>query len=283
MRDILEKQLLNCKTLYEFTNMYLGLSYQDKLSIFSEEINIPEGAEFYRVRKRAGFNNSNINDPTEWAPVPSEIASQGRFNKKHESVIYLASSPNILERELNIQENEDYLLAKYKCKKSFTVGSTLGRNSLVNAIIHKIVMSVHDPDDFYESENKLIDAHYNSYGKIMPNTIWKDVLSPFYIHRLLPNLYDITNKIGKLIMSKYEDGFRYSSVYNAPIEFSGGPLIITFDGKEYGNYVFTHKGFSNLELITPIEEKTCREPLKLDVMIQTISEEMNKTPNDYPD
>ena len=275
MRKNIEEKLLNCKNLKEFADMFLGLPYQEKLSIFNKDLTIPKGMMFYRIRRKDSFKNPNINDSKEWEPVPADIAPKGRFNREKESVIYVASSPDILERELNIKKNEKYYLAKYVCQKGFTVGTTLGNTGLVNTLIHKILMSVCDSGDFTESENQLIDTYFNSHGSIVPNTIWQDMLSPLYIHKLIPDLYDVTNKIGKLIISKYENGFRYSSAYHSPLEFSGGLQIFTLDGVEYGNFIFTHTGFSNIKFISA-EEKICTSPTSLDVMIQTISEEQIK-------
>lgn len=59
-------------------------------------------------------------------------------------------------------------------------------------------------------------------------------------------MYDITNKISDLIISRYECGFRYCSCY-VPIEMSGGPQVLTLDGEKEGNYALTNAGIKNLE------------------------------------
>lgn len=272
MRKELEEKLLNCNSIFEFITMYFGLSYQEKISIFTEELTIPNGTEFYRIRKKHGFNNTNRNDPKEWAPVPSNIARQGRFNSNKQSILYVASSQDFLEREVGLNVNEEYYLGKYVCRKSFKVGTTLCKNSFVNSIIHKLAMSVQNKDSFTDLENNLVEDYYKKQVSIRPNDMWKDMLSPFYNYKLLSNIYDMTNKIGKLLISKYENGFRYASVFQSPMELSGGPSIITFDGKEYGNYAITEKGYSNIEFISA-EEKKCSKILDLSLMIKTFSEE----------
>ncbi len=158
-RDI-EDRLLRCKTLSEFMAMYLGLGMREKQSIFTESVTIKKGAHLYRVRKADGFNNPNYMDLKEWGPVPANKAKQGRFNRAGESVLYVASSPDFLEREVRLHIGEEYYLAKYVCDKSFIVGSFLGVYNQVNTLVHKITMSVSGSEDLSESENELINEYY---------------------------------------------------------------------------------------------------------------------------
>ena len=51
MSPEMERKLLSCKNLSEFLTMFFGLTMNYKLSIFSEEVTIAKGAEFYRIRQ----------------------------------------------------------------------------------------------------------------------------------------------------------------------------------------------------------------------------------------
>ena len=251
--------------------MYFGLGMKEKLSIFNEEITINKGTEFYRVRKVEGFNNPDYKAQKEWGPVPKQFAKQGRFNEKGESVLYVASDPDFLEREVRMKVGEDYYLAKYKCKKAFKVGTLFGYNNLINSLLFRIAMSVAGPEELNEKENCLIEAYYN---KIKDKSLREQtitLLSPLYMHKLLPDLYATTNKLGKIIRRKYDCGFRYSSVY-FPIELSGGSQVLTFNGTQYGNYVLTSKGYENIELVD-VERKTCEQIQSLEVLIEEFSKE----------
>lgn len=271
LRFEVENRLNSCKSLSELLTMYFGLGMKEKQSIFNKSITVFEGTEFYRVRKAESFNNSNHKDPKEWAPVPTKFANQGRFNEKGESVLYVASDPDFLEREVRIKEGEAYYLAKYKCTKSFKVGTLFGCNNLINSLLFRIAMSVADPEELNERENDLIERYFDS----VKNKPWVEqtstLLSPLYMHKILPNLYDITNKIGRIVKQKYDCGFRYSSVY-FPIEYSGGSQILTFNGPAYGNYVLSPKGYENIELVG-VEKKTCRKCQSLEILINEFAKD----------
>ncbi len=259
----IENRLLNCKNLSEFSSMFLGLGIKDKMSIFTEDVSIKKGTNFYRVRRFNGIKN--MEDPKEWESVPSEFAKQGRFNKQAESVLYVASNPDTLEREIKLKEGEEYCLAKYVCKNDFEVGSFLGKNNYVNTLIHKIAMAVSGAEELTGDENAMIDDYYK---KIKHNDLFElslDILAPFYIYKMLPNLYEKTNKLGKIILQKNECGIRYSSVYSQ-MELSGGPVIITLDGMEYGNYILTQKGYNNIEFVSA-EKKTAGKIQDMKLMI----------------
>ena len=267
MTSEMENKLLSCKSLSEFLTMFFGLTMKCKLCIFSENITIKEGTEFYRIRKIDAKKNPN--DPREWEPVPAEIAKQGRFNENGESVLYVASSPDSLEREVRLKENDEYYLAKYVCKESFTVGTFLGVNNQVNTLIHKIIMSVSGEDDLTETERKLIDEYFEWAKNKSLFDLSIDMLASLYIYRMIPHLYDVTNRLGKLVLKKNDNGIRYSSVF-VPFELSGAPQIITFNGMDYGNYVLTQKGYRNIELAS-VEKKIAGKPQGLDLMITTFS------------
>ena len=243
--------------------MFFGLSMKDKLSIFTEEVTIAKGTEFYRIRQID--DKKDPNDPKEWEPVPAKYANQGRFNAKGESVLYIASDPYSLEREVRLKEDDEYYLAKYVCKKTFNVGTFLGVYNQVNTLIHKITMSVSGPKDMTDAENKLMDEYYDwAKGKSLSD-LSVDMLASLYMYRMLPRLYDVTNKLGNLVLKKNDNGIRYSSVF-APVELSGASQIVTLNGVKSGNYVLTQKGYGNIELAT-IEKKTAGKPQSLELMI----------------
>lgn len=267
MTQEMEYRLLNCKSLSEFLTMFFGLTMHYKHSIFTEEVTIPKGTELYRIRQLAA--DKDPNDPKEWAPAPAMYAKQNRFNERGESVLYVASSPDYLEREVRLKENDEYYLAKYICKEPFSVGSFLGVNNQVNMLIHRIAMSVSKADDLTENEIKLIDEYYEWAKNKSVYDMSYDMLAPLYIYRMIPNLYDVTNRFGKLVMDKNDNGIRYSSVF-VPFELSGAPRIITFDGLEYGNYVLTQKGFRNIEFASA-EKRIAGKTEELDLFISEFS------------
>ena len=101
-----------------------------------------------------------------------------------------------------------------------------------------------------------------------------DYLSVFYIDRLIKNLYDVTNKIGRLILHNNENGIRYSSVFET-IELSGGNTILTFDGEEHGNYALTEQGIKNIR-VESIEKRIHKQEHDLSLMIEVFAQERMK-------
>ena len=260
-----ELRLLNCKNISEFLTMYFGLGIKEKMSIFTEKVTIKTGSKLYRIRK--GLNATNCNDPKQWGPVPKEIAKQGRFNGKNESVLYVASHPGSLEREVRLKDGEEYYLATYICKNTFSVGSFLGTNNRVNTLLHKIAMSISGPEELTDEESRLIDNYFEKVKEKDLNEMSLDMLSSFYIYKFVPNLYNTTNKLAKLVLKINNNGIRYSSVY-VPIELSGTPVMLTLDGVEYGNYVLTPKGYENIELVG-VERKICSLDNGLEQVIES--------------
>ena len=269
MRREIENKLLNCKSLPEFITMFFGLGAQEKTSIFMQDVPIQRGKCFYRIRRTAGIKNPY--DPKAWEPVPKEFAKQERFNEVAESVLYVASDTVALEREVNLKEGEEYYLAKYVCINDFKVGSFLGTHNQVNTLIHKIAMAVSSPEKLSDTEKSLIDDYYEvTKGKNLSG-ISIDMLASLYIHKMLPHLYETTNRFAKLVLQKNECGIRYSSVYT-PLELSGAPNIITLDGIDSGNYMLTQKGFENIKLVS-VEKKCVDKLLVLDEIISIFAEE----------
>ena len=261
----MEYRLLNCKTVSEFLAMYFGLSMKDRLSVFNEEVHIPQGTNFYRIRSASGVKDPD--DPKEWGPVPQKIARQGRFNASKESVLYVASDPDCLEREVRLKDGDEYYLAKYICLKDFSVGTFLGTNSWVNMLLHRIAMSVSGPEELTEKELLQINKYLEKSNTKNLEQMAMDMLSSLYLYRYLPkNFYDVTNKIGKIVLKKNDNGIRYSSVY-IPIEWSGAPVMITLDGVKFGNYALTSKGCANIEFVSS-EKRICSQKPGLEDWIE---------------
>ena len=271
MNKEVENKLLSCKTLSEFFAMFFGLSMKDKLSVFSESIPVTKGTEFYRIRRTEGINDPN--DPKEWGPVPTVYARQGRFNKKGESVLYLASTSGFLEREVRLKENEEYYLAKYVCNNSFSVGSFLGTDSLVNMLIHRVAMAVSSENDLTKTEIELLDEYCGQRDVKSMNDLSVDMLASLYIYRHLPRLYDVTSKLSTLLLMENECGIRYSSVF-FPIELSGALQIISYDDTKFGNYALTQKGYENIDFVSA-EKRTAGSIKELDVLIKEFAKTMN--------
>ena len=235
------KKLMNWKSLYEFLTMYLGLSYKEKLSVIGDDFIIPNDMVFYRVRKDIG--KPLINESDWWMP-PQIKTSQGRFNYAGKPVLYLGTMDSVLPREVGLNSGDVYYIAKYRCKNSFRVGSLLKTNDIINYVLHKVAIALVDYSILIAVERR--ELKYQNVN-LSPWDIVNDFSSSYYLHHSLRrNLYDITNKISDLIISRYECGLRYCSCY-VPIEMSGGPQVLTLDGEKEGNYALTNAGIKNLE------------------------------------
>lgn len=265
-----ERKLFSCKSISEFLAMFWGLSYEDKISVFTEKVIVPPKTEFYRIRKAKGFNNKNIADPKEWGPPPKELVKQGRFNAKHEPVLYVASDSYNLDREVKLEKGEKYYLAKYTCTKKFEVGTFLGTNSWVNLFLHKIAMSISGRNSLTDCENKLLDEYLVNKTFSSIQDFVDDNLLSFFLYRYYPDLYGATNKLWNFVKRTNRCGLRYASVF-APVELSGANVILTLDGEDKGNYALTEEGYKNLELVS-VDEKVCGELYELETMISAFSE-----------
>lgn len=122
MEGRFEKQLLQCKSLDEFVTMFFGLSKQQQMSVLGDEIRLPKGTELYRVRKDEGTPLIREND---WWLPPADKVKKGRFNYPKKPVLYVGTMDFILPREIGLNVNEKYYLAKYECKEDIRVGSLL--------------------------------------------------------------------------------------------------------------------------------------------------------------
>ncbi|MBD5532422.1 MAG: hypothetical protein HDQ98_09505 [Lachnospiraceae bacterium] len=233
-----ENKLFKCKSLNEFLTMFFGYGINEQLSIFDESMTIKAGTFLYRARKDDG--KTNLYDFNQWTMPPAEYVKQGRLNEKNKPVLYVASNEYLCGREIGLKDGDKYYLVKYKCEKDFSVGTLFCRHSVINTILHRIVMAV-KTENLTENERIILQKYHIGEYKISIQEILKDNLSVFYIDRLIKNLYDVTNKIGHLVLYNNENGIRYSSVFE-PIELSGVNTILTLDGEDHGNYALTEQG-----------------------------------------
>lgn len=241
MRDEIIKKLMNTNSLDEFFVMFFGLSFKDKQTAVGDEFVIPEGTILYRARKDNGVDLINESD---WWMPPEKYVSRGRFNRDRKPILYLSTMDFVLPREIGLNVDDSYYLSKYRVKNSFSVGSLLKTDDIVNYILHKVAIAIEDDSKLTSEERKHI---LPIMDKLKPWDILNDFTSSFYLyHHLKSNLYDITNKIVNLVLSENSCGIRYCSCY-VPVEMSGGPQILTLDGEINGNYALTNEGIKHLE------------------------------------
>lgn len=269
--DRLENKLLNeSNNLKDFLTTFFELSRSEQLEFFPDKTTIYKGEYLYRARKAdQNLNELNYNEPKQWGLAPREIVRQGRFNSEHNPVLYVASSPDFLEDEIGLNVGDEYYLAKYKCKSTFKVGNFLTTDSRVNTLLHKIALSVNSIDYLPKETQKLINDYYNAHKNNSLIEISGDLVAPFYINRCIPDLYNWTNKLGDLLLTKNNNGIRYCSAYS--LEVSGYGLIVTMEGDKEGNFALTSEGYSNIELVSVEKKKRITKP-KYEIMIETFIE-----------
>lgn len=177
--------------------MFFGYGINERLSIFDESMTIKAGTSLYRARKDDG--RTNFYDFKQWMMPPAEYVKQGRLNEKNKPVLYVASDEDLCGREIGLKDGDKYYLARYKCEKDFSVGTLFCRHSVINTILHRIVMAV-KTENLTENEKNVLQKYYNREYKMSAQEILNDYLSVFYIDQMIKNLYDVTNKIGYLIL-----------------------------------------------------------------------------------
>lgn len=261
-----KNRLLQCEDLSTFLAMFFGLSKKEQLSIFKNDFTINKGTTLYRVRKDDG--RTDFQSPEAWMPPPADKISKGRFNDKNEQILYVSSVYDWLEREVSLKLGDSYYLATYVCKKSFKVGSLLSENNIIGDILHCVARSI-------ESSSCLTGEEQEEFNKIKPINITSqniilNLQAPFYIHKEIKKLYDITNKIGKLVLSNNKNGIRYSSAFD-PFELTGGGTVFTLDGLQRANFALTEEGRKNIEFVKA-ERKICNLDYSLDVFFKVQNE-----------
>mgnify|MGYP004659732501 FL=1 len=257
MEGRFEKQLLQCKSLDEFVTMFFGLSKQQQMSVLGDEIRIPKGTRLYRARKYEGIPLTHEND---WWLPPADKVKKGRFNYPKKPVLYVSTTDFILPREIGLNVNEKYYLAKYECKEDIRVGSLLKSHNRITCLLHKMAMAVESAEKLTENEKMELQKCKCEDGSI--SNFIGDLNSVFYIYKYLHrDLYDITNKIADLLLQKYPEGFRYCSCY-ASIEASGGSSVVTLAGELVANYALTEAGAKKLKLIDTAERLYTEEEYK---------------------
>lgn len=205
--------------------------------------------------------------------LPAEYVEQGRLNEKNKPVLYVASDEYLCGREIGLRDGDKYYLARYKCEKDISVGTLFCRYSMVNTILHRIVMAV-KMENLTKNERTVLRKYHIGEHKISVQEILNDYLSAFYIDCLIKNLYDVTNKIGHLILRNNENGIRYSSSFE-PIELSGGNEILTLGGEDHGNYALTEQGIKNIR-VESVEERIYKQEYDLSLMIEVFAQERIK-------
>lgn len=266
MNSKYENQLLQCKNINEFLTMFFGLSKKEQSSVLGNDYTIAKGTVLYRIRKDDG--KTDFNAPEAWLPPPAKFVKQGRFNEKNEQILYAASDSHWLEREVSLKQGEYYYLASYVCKEDFKVGSLLNSNNKICNILHCVAKSIENSSCL--TENELEEFNKITYKYMRPKDIILDMQASYYIHKELKNLYNITNKIGKLVLSHNSNGIRYCSAFE-PFELTGGGITFTLDGLQRANFALTEKGRQNIDF-EKAERKSCNLEYTLDVFFKTMNE-----------
>lgn len=240
-----ERQLLQCENLLSFLTMFFGLSPKEQLSVFTHYSILYKGTKLYRIRKDDG--KTDFQNPEAWLPPPADKVGRGRFNEKNESILYVATDLTWLEREVGLKQGEPYYLATYTCNHTFQVGSLLNPNSKIANILHLVAGSIQSSSSLTSEElkefNKTPDLH------IPLKNIIGNLAAKYYIHKEIKNLYKITNKIGKLILTHHSNGIRYASAFN-PFELTTNRTIITLDKLKDANFALTETGRKNIEFVS---------------------------------
>lgn len=265
-----ENCLMKCDSINHFLTMFWGLSFSEKLSILGNDYYIPQGTNLYRIRK--ADNKTNFESPKAWMPPPVECVKQGRFNADKCSVLYVASDPDWLEREVCLKKGDIYYLAKYVCDKDFSVGTLLNANSQVCSVLHCIAKAVENTNSLTATEIEYLNK--NRISKLTPENCILNLKSPFIIHEFIRDIYKQTNKIGELVLRKNPNGIRYCSAYE-PLESIGGGEIFTLDGVKRANYALTRESLSNIRFISA-ERKECTLDFSLEVFFRTMNETEDK-------
>ena len=241
-------------TIKEFLDTFFSEPLDMQRKIFKSPVVIKKGTELFRIRRDEG---SDLFSPSAWGLAPKDKVKQGRFNKKNEPLLYVATSNNILGRELRLEEDEIYYEAKYICKKDFNVGTLLSVNGYISMLLHNVSISIEN--DSCLSDNELEDLEALLKIEKIENKVYSVIYnfsSPFQVYKYLNNLYDYTNKIGFSAIN--ENGLRYDSVYE-PFEIVGHNRVFTFNGPNNGNIVLTEKGMKNIELVNVEKKKYVKE------------------------
>ena len=202
-----------------------------------------------------------------WTPPPSNITPLGRFNHRKEPKLYVGSDEEIIKREKNIKKGDFYWLATYKVNSSFDVGSFLVNDNEIATYLHIVAMILESQDKLLDTEKEVLKKHLER-TKEYNMGIFDPLLSLYAVDKMSYNLYNITNKIGKLASN--ENGLRFCSSYT-PLEFSGADECLTLNGELYANYVFTKKGFKYLDLID-VKRKVCEDVTDYSKMIKISSD-----------
>ncbi len=273
MNEKYYQQLLNCENLITFFTMFFGLGKKEQYSVLGFDYRLTKETKLYRIRR--DDSKTDFHSPEAWLPPPLDKVSQGRFNGKNDQILYVASDPLWLEREVSLKQGEKYFLATYNCKHDFTVGTLLNPNNAICNILHCVAKSIESSSCLTADELTELNKYTFTYERV--KEIIFNMHAPFYIYREVKKLYDLTNKIGKLVLSHNSNGIRYCSAFD-PIEFTIEGTVFTLDGIQHTNFALTETGRQNIEFIKA-EQRTCSLEQSLSLFFKTLNEEEKNWPN----
>lgn len=264
-------QLLQCKNLLSFLTMFFGLSPKEQRSIFTHNSTLVEGTKLYRIRKDDG--KTDFQNPEAWLPPPADKVGKGRFNEKNEPILYVATDLTWLEREVGLEQGDPYYLATYTCKRTFRVGCLLNPNNKIANILHLVARSIPSSSSLTSEERK--EFNKTTGPHISLKNIIGNPAASYYIHKEIKNLYDITNKIGKLVLAHNNNGIRYASAFN-PFELAVNGTMFTLDGLKDANYALTETGRKNIEFVSA-EPRCCQIDYDLKPLFEYINENLSNS------
>lgn len=135
---------------------------------------------FYRARiidkEKKSFQYSDL-----WE-APKGYANQGRLNKKHESLLYIAETPDVAKREIRVKVHQRYLLVIYQNVEQLhltEVGTKLSiRQSKIERIKTEFISKIfRTPEKYIHEITELIAKkifHLNDDGWTYPSIISED-------------------------------------------------------------------------------------------------------------
>ena len=267
-------KLLHCKNIEEFLSMFFGLPLEFKKKVLSGNYTIPKGTILYRIMRDEGTDYS---EEKFWFCKDWKSRNNGRFHMKGDFVLYVGKEEDVLIRECKLNKGDAYWIATYMVNKDFDVSSLLGNNNIILYFLHQVCMSIKEKDYLQENEYKMVENYLCKYSKnvdlskVIKN---KDILLPLYLYKELKRpLYEITYKIGNILLTTNKNGIRYASAYK-PFELSGSIRSVTMCGEEYANFMLTKEGEKYLDFIDA-KLKKVEDKLDISNVIEAFIDTLN--------
>ena len=189
---------------------------------------LPKGTRLFRIREFK--SETDFSNPSEWGPNPSR--TQGRMNRKGQEVLYLGSTETICLLETGIPFEHKYVLGTYECSEDIKVGGFQlfdSENPLYNiagATLNAFLIAP-SRDERNTALFEFLDGFYGemTLEKLSNISIVKDkggfeLPFKFGVLNKRNQLYELTNSLSDILMSKTPEGIRYSSCY-IPFETLG--------------------------------------------------------------